>query len=100
MHFLIQFRFIQINFISPTIKEKKGLIYLFFYDEIPFGFFPENLDLNLFVHLNIYRTFSIYISNSFLIYNIFISYCKNKITQQLFMNRSIDIVYKLFSKEK
>ena len=39
-------------FLLPTSKEKKGLIYLFFYDKIPFGFFPENLDLNHFVHLN------------------------------------------------
>ena len=42
----------QIIFLSPAIKENKGLIYLFFEDEIPFGFFPENLDLNHFVHLN------------------------------------------------
>ena len=42
----------QIKILSPTIKENKGLIYLFFYDEIPFGFFPKNLDLNHFVQLN------------------------------------------------
>jgi len=42
----------QINFLSPTINEKKVLIYLFCYDEIAFGFFQENLDLNYFVPLN------------------------------------------------
>ena len=26
----------QVKKLSPTIKENKGLIYLFFYDEIPF----------------------------------------------------------------
>ena len=41
----------QIRFLSPTIKENKSLIYLFFNDEIPFGIFPYNLDLNHFVHL-------------------------------------------------
>ena len=41
----------QIKFESPSIKENKGLTYLFF-DEISFGFFPENLHLNHFVHLN------------------------------------------------
>ena len=34
------------------VKENKGLIYLFFYDEIAFGNFPNNSDLNQFVHLN------------------------------------------------
>ena len=43
----------QIRFLSPTIKENRGLIYLFFYDEIPFGIFPDDLDLNQFVSLNI-----------------------------------------------
>ena len=38
--------------LSPTIKENKGLIYLFFDDEIPFGVFVEKIDLNHFVHLN------------------------------------------------
>jgi hypothetical protein len=42
----------QIRFLSPTIKENRGLIYLVFNDEIPFGVFLDNLDLNLFVHLN------------------------------------------------
>jgi hypothetical protein len=43
----------QIDFLSPTsIKENKGSIYFYFYDEIPFGVFTENLDLNHFVHLN------------------------------------------------
>ena len=42
----------QIRFLSPTIKENKSLIYLFFNDEIPFGIFPDNLDLNQFVYLN------------------------------------------------
>ena len=42
----------QIKLLSPNIKENKGLIYLFFNDEIPFEFFPKNLDLNNFVHLN------------------------------------------------
>jgi hypothetical protein len=42
----------QIRFLSPTIKQNKGLIYLFFNDEIPFGIFPHNLDLNQFVYLN------------------------------------------------
>ena len=43
----------QIRFLSPNnIKENRCLIYLFFYDRIPFGVFPENLDLNQFVHLN------------------------------------------------
>ena len=42
----------QINFLSPTIKGNKGYIYLFFNDKTPFGFFPENLDLNHSVHLN------------------------------------------------
>ena len=42
----------QIRFLSPTIKENRGFIYIFFYDEIPFGVFPEYLDLNQFVHLN------------------------------------------------
>jgi hypothetical protein len=42
----------QIKILSPTIKENKGFIYLFFDAEIPFGFFPENLDLKHFVHLN------------------------------------------------
>ncbi len=42
----------QINFLLPTINENKGLIYLFFDNEIPFGVFPENLNLNHFVHLN------------------------------------------------
>ena len=36
----------------PLLKKNTGLINVFFYDEIPFGFFPENLDLNHFVHLN------------------------------------------------
>ena len=30
----------QIKILSPTIKENKGLIYLFLDEEIPFGFFP------------------------------------------------------------
>jgi hypothetical protein len=42
----------QIRFLSPTINENKGLIYLFFYDEIPFGIFPNNLDGNRFVYIN------------------------------------------------
>jgi len=42
----------QIKLLSPTIKENKYLIYFFFNDEIPFGFFPEKIDLNHFVHLN------------------------------------------------
>ncbi len=42
----------QIRFLSPTIKENKSLIYLFFYDEIPFGICPDNLVLNQFVYLN------------------------------------------------
>ena len=42
----------QINFLSPTIKENKVLIYLFCYGEIAFGLFQENLDLNYFVPLN------------------------------------------------
>ncbi len=42
----------QIRFLSPTIKENKSLIYLFFNDEIPFGIFPDNLDLSQFVYLN------------------------------------------------
>jgi hypothetical protein len=42
----------QIRFLSPTIKENRGLIYLFFHDEILFGVFPYNLDLNQFVYLN------------------------------------------------
>ena len=42
----------QIRFLSPNIKENRGSIYLFFYDKIPFGVFPENLALNHFVHLN------------------------------------------------
>ena len=42
----------QTRFLSPTIKENRGLIYLFFNDKIPFGDFPENLDLNQFVYLN------------------------------------------------
>ena len=37
---------------SPTIKENGGFIYLLFYDKLPFGVFPENFDLNQFVHLN------------------------------------------------
>ena len=31
----------QIRFLSPTIKENKSLIYLFFNDEIPFRDFPR-----------------------------------------------------------
>jgi hypothetical protein len=52
--FLIKFCFYpnQIRFLSPTIKENRGLIYIFFNDEIPFGVFPEYLDLNQFVHSN------------------------------------------------
>jgi hypothetical protein len=42
----------QIKSLAPNIKENKGLISLFFYDKIPFGFFPKNLDFNSFVHLN------------------------------------------------
>ena len=42
----------QIRFLSPTIKENKSLIYLLFNDEIPFGIFPDSLDLNQFVYLN------------------------------------------------
>ena len=42
----------QIKVSSPTTKENKGLIYLFFDDKTPFRFFPENIDLNHFVHLN------------------------------------------------
>ncbi len=42
----------QIRFLPPTIKENKSLIYLFCNDEIPFGVFPDNLDLNQFVYLN------------------------------------------------
>ena len=42
----------QIKLLSPTIKEYKGFSYLFIYEEIPFGFSPENLDLNNVVHLN------------------------------------------------
>jgi len=42
----------QIRFISPTIKENRGLIDLFFYDEIPFGVSTDNLDSIQFVHLN------------------------------------------------
>ena len=42
----------QIRFLSPTIKENKSLIYLFFNDEIPLGIFLDNLDLNQFVYLN------------------------------------------------
>ena len=42
----------QRKLLSPTINETKGLIYLFFEDEITFGFFTENSDLNHFVHLN------------------------------------------------
>ena len=36
----------QIRFLSPTGKENTGLIYLSFNDEIPFGVFPDDLDLN------------------------------------------------------
>jgi hypothetical protein len=42
----------QIRFLSPTIQENRGLIYLFFYDEILVGVSQGNLDLNQFVHLN------------------------------------------------
>jgi hypothetical protein len=42
----------QIRFLSPSIKENKGLIYLLLNDEIPFGIFPVNFDLNQFVCLN------------------------------------------------
>ena len=42
----------QIRFLSPNITQNRVLIYLFFYDKIPFGVFPDNLDLNQFVHLN------------------------------------------------
>jgi hypothetical protein len=42
----------QIRFLSPTIKENRGLINLFFNDKIPFGIFLYNLDLNHFVYLN------------------------------------------------
>ena len=42
----------QIKYLSPNIKENKGLIYLFFYDKIHFGYFPKNLDLNHFIHFN------------------------------------------------
>ncbi len=42
----------QTRFLSPTIKENTSLIYFVFYDEIPFGIFPDNLDLNQFVYLN------------------------------------------------
>jgi len=31
----------QFKNVSPAIKETKGLIYLFFNAEIPFGFFPK-----------------------------------------------------------
>ncbi len=34
------------------MKQYKGLIYLIFDDEIPFGCFPQKIDLNHFVHLN------------------------------------------------
>ena len=40
------------KFLSSNIKENKSFIYLIFYDKIPLGFFPKNLDLNNFVHLN------------------------------------------------
>ena len=33
----------QIGFLSPTIKENIGLIYLFFYGEISFGVSPDIL---------------------------------------------------------
>ena len=42
----------QIRFLSPTIKENRGLIYIFLNDKIPFGGLPEKLDLNKFVYLN------------------------------------------------
>jgi hypothetical protein len=42
----------QIRFLSPTIKENRGLINLFFDDKISFGVFLDNLDLNQFVYLN------------------------------------------------
>jgi hypothetical protein len=42
----------QIRFLSPSIKENKDLISLFFNDEIPFGIFPVNFELNQFVCLN------------------------------------------------
>ena len=42
----------QIKFLSPNIKQNKGLIYLFFNDKIAFGIFPDDLDLNQFVYLN------------------------------------------------
>ncbi len=34
------------------MKENKSVIYLFFDGKIPFGFFPEKIYSNLFVHLN------------------------------------------------